>query len=72
MSAVSSGLIAATGLKLIPALRSNPMGHFVCGVFIAATFMAVAWLRVPLAWVLVGLGLLACAWAWHRIETRKA
>ena len=72
MGAVSSGLIAATGLKLIPALRSNPVGALVCWALIASTFIAIAWLRLPLAWVLFGLGVPACGWAWHRLGGRQA
>ncbi len=67
MGAVSSGLIAAAGLKLIPALRANAMGPVVSWALIAATFVGVAWLRLPLAWVLIGLGLIASAWAWRRL-----
>lgn len=72
MGAVSSGLIAATGLKLLPALRSNPMGSTVSWVLIGLTFAAIAWLRLPLAWVLFGLGVPACALAWHRLAGRAA
>lgn len=67
MGAVASGLIAATGIKLIAALERNIMGRAACGALAGATFVATAWLRWPLAWVLLGLGSVACAWAWHRI-----
>ena len=33
----------------------------------ALTFIAIALLRWPLAWVLPGLGVLACGWAWWRL-----
>lgn len=67
MGAVSAGLIAATGIKLITALKSNPMGQMSCLLVCALTFMAIALLRLPLAWVLLSLGLLSCLWAWHCI-----
>jgi chromate transporter len=67
MGTVSAGLIAAAGLKLIPALRANAMGRLVCWALIALTFVAVAVLRVPLLWVLLGLGGAACVWAWQRL-----
>ena len=67
MGAVAAGLIVATGLKLIGALRHNAMGMGVCAGFALASFAAVALLRWPLAWVLLGLGVLACGWAWHRL-----
>lgn len=64
MGAVAAGLISATGIKLIAALDKNPMGRAACWALAAATFVAIAWLRWPLAWVLLGLGGMACAWAW--------
>ena len=66
MGAVAAGLIAGTGLKLVAALKRNVMGWIMCGSLIAATFVAIAWLRWPLAWVLLGLGALACLWAYRR------
>ncbi|MEN9843548.1 MAG: Chromate transport protein [Pseudomonadota bacterium] len=66
MGAVSAGLIAATGIKLIAALNKNIMGMFVCIALAAITFIAVAWLRLPLAWVLLGIGSLGFAWAYHK------
>lgn len=65
MGAVAAGLIAATGLKLVPALRQNVMGHTACWMLGTLMFVGIAWLRWPLAWVLLGLGVLACAWAWR-------
>ncbi|HEY5580978.1 MAG TPA: chromate transporter [Rhodoferax sp.] len=65
MGAVTAGLIGGTGLKLINSLEKNVMGALVCWALAAITFVAIAWLRVPLAWVLLGVGTLACVWA-HR------
>jgi chromate transporter len=67
MGAVAAGLIAGTGLKLMTALRGNPMGITVCAGVGLATFVAVAILRWPLVWVLLGLGLIACLYAWKRL-----
>ena len=67
MGAVAAGLIAATGLKLISALSKNVMGVAVCWAFAAAAFVAIALLRVPLVGVLLGLGALACAWAYRQL-----
>ncbi len=67
MGAVASGLITATGLKLIGALKSNVMGPVVCAVLAALTFIAVAWLRVPLTWVLLACGTVACTWAYQKL-----
>lgn len=65
MGAVTAGLIAAAGLKMVPTLRSNAMGLPLCLFFMALTFISVAWLRIPLAWVLLLVGGGACAWTWH-------
>jgi chromate transporter len=67
MGAVSAGLISGTAFKLISALRRSPMGIPVCTVLGIAMFSAVALLRWPLAWVLLGLGAAACVFAWTRL-----
>lgn len=67
MGAVAAGLVTATGIKLVAALDRNPMGRAVCWSFAAATFVATAWLRWPLILVLLGLGSVACTWAWIRL-----
>lgn len=64
MGAVAAGLIAASGIRLIPGLRKSALGPLVNTLLAALAFAAVAWLRLPLAWVLLGLGLLACSWAY--------
>ena len=68
MGAVAAGLIAATGIKLIAALKGNPMGPVVCGGLAMVSFVAIAWMRLPLAWVLLGVGGLACLWAYRRLK----
>jgi chromate transporter len=67
MGAVAAGLIAGTGLKLMTALRVNPMGATVCAAVGVLTFVTIAILRWPLVWVLLGLGSLACLYAWKRL-----
>jgi chromate transporter len=47
------------------ALVKNPMGLWVCSALAALTFVAVALLRWPLVWVLLGLGGVACVWAYR-------
>lgn len=68
MGAVASGLITATGLKLIGALKSNVLGALVCIALAAITFIAIAWLRVTLMWVLLGCGSVACSLAYRKLE----
>ena len=72
MGAVSAGLIFGTGLKLVGALRSNPMGAPVCGALFVLAFAVVALLRWPLVWVILALGLLACTYAWIRLRPESA
>lgn len=72
MGAVAAGLIAATGIKLIPALKQNPMGMTMCFAVMVGTFVGVGLLRWPLLWVLLGIGLMACLWAYVQITRLTA
>jgi chromate transporter len=64
MGAVAAGLVTAAGLRLASAIKTNVMGTMVCWAMLVATFVAIAILRVPLAWVLLGVGGLGCVWAY--------
>jgi chromate transporter len=68
MGAVAAGLIVGTGFKLAAALRVNPMRLPACVTLVVFAFMSVALLRWPLVWVLVGLGAIACTYAWRRLR----
>jgi chromate transporter len=67
MGAVAAGLVAATGLKLIKGLKANVLSRLMCQLIAATTFIAIAWLRIPLLWVLLSIGTLACAWAYRQL-----
>ena len=67
MGAVAAGLVFSTGLKLLPSLRRNPLGHGPALAFAALTFGAIALARVPLFWVLLVFGGISYAWAWRRL-----
>jgi chromate transporter len=67
MGAMAAALLAATGLKLASALRGHPLGLPVCAALGGTAFAAVAVLRLPLPWVLLGLGSLACGWTYRRL-----
>ena len=69
MGAVAAGLVLSTGVKLLGTLRRNPMGLAACLGFGALTLLATVWLRLPLVWVIAGLGSLAIAVAWSRLKT---
>jgi chromate transporter len=67
MGAVTAGLITATGLKLMVALKKNVLGVPLSTVLGVLAFIAIAWLRLPLAWVLGGLGGVACIVAYRKL-----
>lgn len=67
MAAVSAGMICGTALKLAGALRRSPLGAPASLMLGAAAFGMVALLRWPLVWVLLGLGTLACLYAWRTL-----
>lgn len=56
MGAVAAGLVIASGWKLLPTLKANPLGRPLALVVLALTLLAMAALRWPLAAVVLGLG----------------
>ncbi len=72
MGAVAAGLVAATGIKLIGALNRNAMGMATCIGLATLTFIAIALLRWPLLWVLLGIGGGACLWAYRLLSDSDA
>ena len=68
MGAVAAGLIIATGVKLAPALKTNPLGVPIGVALGVACFVAIALLRWPLAYVLIGLGGSGCVLAYRRLK----
>ena len=67
MGAVSAGMIAATGLKLAGALTTNVLGLRTCAVLGVLCFVAIALLRWPLVYVLLGLGSAASVMAYRKL-----
>lgn len=65
MGAVAAGLILAMGLKLAPTLRRNPLPLALCVAAAAGTWVAVGLLRLPMAWIVLGLGGAMMAFGWH-------
>lgn len=68
MGAVAAGLIFSTGVKLLPALRRNVLGPATAYAFVALMFACIALLRVPLIWMLGGLGAVGFTLAWRRLK----
>lgn len=56
MGAVAAGSILGTALRLLAPLRTNGLGWIGNAVLGGLTFVAVAWMRMPLAPVLLSLG----------------
>jgi chromate transporter len=67
MAAVSAGMFGAAGLKLAAALARNPMPRVWCAALGLTAFVLVAWLRVPLALVLLGVGGAGCVLCYRRL-----
>lgn len=67
MGAVAAGLVTATGIKLASALQKNVLGLPLASALGVATFLCIAWFKLPLAWVLLGLGGLACVLAYRKL-----
>lgn len=68
MAAVAAGLIAATGLRLAGSLKKNVLGWMGCSAFGLACLVGIAGLRLPLVYVLLGLGAIACTLAFRRLK----
>lgn len=67
MGAVAAGLIMVTGIRLMGALTSNPLGLRVCLVLAALCFTGVALIKLPLIYPLFGLGLMGCILAYRKL-----
>ena len=67
MGAVAAGLIGGMGLKLAVALRTHPLGPWLCAAIAGLTFVGVVWLRVPLYGLLLVVGGAACVLTWRKL-----
>ena len=67
MAAVSAGMIGAAGLKLTAALARNRLPLPVCIALGTAAFALGALLKVPLLYVLLGVGGLGCLLSYRRL-----
>ena len=68
MNAVVAGMVLATGLKLIPALKKNPMGFALSLCLVLLTLVSVNVFKMPLAYVLLGIGGLSTLWAARQLK----
>lgn len=67
MGLVVSTLIAATALKLMPALKTHPGGRLFCVLSGLATLWLTLWLQWSLLWVLLSVGTASCLWTYRQI-----
>ncbi|MBL8320381.1 MAG: chromate transporter [Burkholderiaceae bacterium] len=72
MGAVAAGLVLATAFKLAATLKKSPLGMPTCVTIVAATAIAVGWLRWPLVWAVLAMGSLGYALAWRALATAKS
>ncbi|MCP6313329.1 hypothetical protein NL444_28055, partial [Klebsiella pneumoniae] len=56
ITAVAGGQIIGTVLKLAAPLRQHPLGLPAAGALALGALLMMTWLRWPLIWVLMGLG----------------
>lgn len=71
MGAVAAGLILATGLKLLKVLKSNVMGVKICAAIAIISFITVSLLHWRVIYVMMGLGLMGCCYAFYCIRQEK-
>ena len=72
MGIVAAGLVLGTAIKLAPGLQRNVLGVPTAALLVALTVLGVGLLRWPLPAVVLGLGCVAVALAWHRAGAVKA
>ena len=68
MSAVTAGLIAANGFKLLGTLKTHPLGLPWCIGLGLPCFVMIAVLRWPLLYVLLGLGAVGCVLTYRKLK----
>ncbi len=72
MNAVVAGMVLATGLKLMPALKKNPLGYPLSTALVLLTIVCVNVVKMPLAYVLLGIGGVSTLWAARQLERFKS
>jgi len=68
MGAVAAGLVLATGIKLLPALKKSPLGRLQAFGLALAAFVLIGLLRWPLVTVLAVVGGGGMALAWRKLK----
>ena len=71
ITAVAGGQIIGTVLKLAAPLRQHPLGLPAAGALALGALLMMTWLRWPLIWVLMGLGVAACVWTYLVLRKKE-
>jgi chromate transporter len=71
ITAVAGGQIIGTVLKLAAPLRQHPLGLPAAGALALGALLMMTWLRWPLIWVLMGLGVAACVWTYQVLRKKE-
>ncbi|HUX42521.1 MAG TPA: chromate transporter [Rectinemataceae bacterium] len=71
MGVVAAGLIVSTAIKLLKTFSGNPLGLPLSLALALAILVLVGFLRWPLIWAVLGLGIPAIAFAWKRLEAKR-
>lgn len=70
MGAVAAALFIATGLKLLTAFKSNPLGLIVCSALTVLTFVGIALFHWNVVHTMLGLGGVACVMAYFKLKPK--
>lgn len=68
MGAVTVGIIAGAGIKLLLALRSHRLGAAAAMALALLALLGLTALALPLPVIVAGLGGLSCAWVYRRLR----
>ena len=70
LGVATAAMIAAAGIKMLPAVSSNVLGWRHCLALMAAVAVALLIMHWPLPWIVLVSAL--WAWAWAAVAVRKA
>ena len=71
MGVAAAGLVISTAIKLRKTLAGNPLGFPLSIALAMAILGLVGFLRWPLIWSVLGLGIPATAFAWKRLDAKR-
>lgn len=71
MGVAAAGLVISTAIKLFKTLSGNPLGLFISLALAFAILVLVGFLRWPLIWAVLGLGIPATVFAWIRLDAKR-